>query len=73
MVIKKCFDDLKKIIKEDNSYAWSWHCNIAMAFQDEGGSHEIANKAAARFMQSTFDVDITKFKEWKSFSWSKNE
>lgn len=51
----------------DEEYAWAWHCNIAMAFQDEGGGHEQSNRAAARFMQTAFDIDVTKFKVWNSF------
>ena len=56
---------LKWAIKEDPSLAWSWHSNIAMASYDEGLSHEKANKAAARFMKSAFDVDMTKNEFYK--------
>lgn len=41
-------------------YAWSWHCNIAMAAYDEGLDHYRANKAAARFMLSLAGVDTSK-------------
>ena len=70
MDTKEAFESLKKAIQEDHSYAWSWHCNVAMPFQDEGGSHEQANLAAARFMRTAFDVDVTTFDEWKSFDWA---
>jgi len=71
MTTKEAFEALKKAIQADHSYAWSWHCNVAMPFQDEGGSHEQANRAVARFMQTAFDVDVTTFDEWKAFPWAK--
>lgn len=57
MNTKEAFETLKKAIGDDPSYAWSWHCNIAMAVQDEGVDHATANKAANRFMQLCFGVD----------------
>jgi hypothetical protein len=44
-------------VREDEGYAISWHANIAMAFQDEGGDHATANRAAARFMGQLFGVN----------------
>lgn len=70
MGIPEAFETLKSAIQSDSGYAWSWHCNVAMSFQDEGGSHEQANRAAARFMQTAFDVDVMTFDQWKSFPWS---
>jgi hypothetical protein len=61
------FDMLKALIQADDDMAWTWHCNIAMPFVDEGGSHKMANHAAARFMSTAFDVDVTKFVWWKDF------
>jgi len=58
-------------IQADSDYAWSWHCNVAMPFQDEGGTHEQANRAAARFMQTAFGVDVTTFDQWLAFDWAK--
>lgn len=58
--IKQAFDVLKNAVNNDPDYAWSWHCNLAMPFVDEGGSHETANKAAARIMSILFEHDITK-------------
>ena len=57
MDTKEAFETLKKAIGDDPSYAWSWHCNIAMAAYDEGVDHATANKAANRFMQLCFGVD----------------
>jgi len=51
------FDLLKESIQKDSDYAHSWHCNIAMAFYDEGGTHEMSNRAATRFMKNAFDVE----------------
>ena len=50
---------LSSAIRDDDGYAWGWHCNIAMAFADEGATHEQANKAAARFMSLCFGADTT--------------
>jgi hypothetical protein len=64
---------LKAEIQSDNSLAWAWHCNVAMPLMDESGSHEMANRAAARFMQIVFDIDVTNFDEWLSFDWVKGD
>ena len=47
-------------IRNDPDYAWSWHCNIAMAAMDEGVDHMTANKLAARFLMILTGVDTTK-------------
>lgn len=47
---------LQKHLKEDDGYAWSWHCNIAVQIMDEGVDHATANRAAARIMKACFDV-----------------
>ena len=47
-------------LKADLYFAWTYHCNIAMAFRDEGGDYKVANRAAARFMKLWADVDTTK-------------
>lgn len=46
---------LKAAIHSDDDLAWSWHCNLAMAAQDEGLDHESAQRAARRFMGWAFD------------------
>ena len=50
---------LTQQIKDDPEYAWSWHCNLAVCAMDEGLDHAAANRAAARFMQTTFGVVAT--------------
>ena len=57
MELAEAFYRLRDEVRADQDYAWSWHCNIAMAAQDEGVDHETANKAANRFMQICFGVD----------------
>ena len=57
--IEKAMDVLRGSMEEDYEYAWGWHCNLAMAFYDEGASHEDANKAASRFMSIAFGIDTT--------------
>lgn len=69
------FKELRQLIRQDEDYAWSWHCNIAMAFVDEMSTytvdglsqdliHEAANNAAKNFMKTCFDVDI----DWRKYS-----
>jgi hypothetical protein len=53
-------DAMKTVIKamqDDPDYAWSWHCNVAMAFFDAGGDSYTANQGAARFMRLLANVD----------------
>jgi len=46
----------------DPSYAWTWHCNIAMPIMDSiGVSHEQANRAAKSIMALVFGIDVTQF------------
>jgi hypothetical protein len=48
MTIKEAIDTLKQAMADDPDYAYGWHCNIAMAFQDEGADYEQAQRAASR-------------------------
>lgn len=48
---------LCKSLREDLDYAWTWHCNIAMAAFDADCPHDVANEGAARFMQLLAGVD----------------
>jgi hypothetical protein len=57
---------LKTAMKADPHYAWSWHCNIAMAAYDAGVSLKIANFGAARFMKLAFDIDTSQFQEFQA-------
>lgn len=41
----------------DPEYAWSWHCNIAMAFVDAGGDHYTGNQGAALFIKMLANVE----------------
>jgi len=62
MDTKEAFETLKKAIGDDPSYAWSWHCNIAMAAHDSGaGPHDACNRGAALFLNLLSDgrVDTT--------------
>ncbi len=68
--IGKAFDILKQALQEDEEYAWSWHCNLAVPFMDEGGSHKSSNKAAARIMYNFFRVDTSKSKYFKDLGFN---
>lgn len=65
--VGEAIEVIERKMREDSDLAWSWHSNIAVCFMDEGGSHEQANKAAARFMKLAFDVDVTKIEHWAGF------
>lgn len=54
---------LARSIRADHDYAWSWHCNLAMAAYDEGLEHHAANRAAGRFMHLLFDIDTTRLEQ----------
>ena len=58
--IKTAFGALKKAMKKDPDYAWSWHCNIACSVMDAGATHKVANDGAGRFMKLCFDVDTSR-------------
>ena len=58
--VPQAFEAIKTAMQMDPGYAWSWHCNIAMASIDEGAPYDSGNAAAARFMQMCFGVDTTK-------------
>lgn len=48
----------KMAFKKNPDYAWSWHCKLAMSAHDEFGLDKpAANRMAARFMKSCFDID----------------
>ena len=71
--IKEAFNTIKQAMADDPSYAYSWHCNIAMMCSDAihsaditdencmGEIHKTSNDAASRFMQLCFGVE-TKLK-----------
>ena len=63
--VKEAFDTLKQAMKDDPSFAYSWHCNVAMMCHDailnfDGQvdfAHQVGNDAASRFMKLCFDVE----------------
>lgn len=56
-----------KVDLSPGGVAWGWQCNLAMAYLDMGATHEDANRAAARFMRATFEIDWFETDQWKSF------
>lgn len=48
-----------------NSWAWSWHCNIAVCAQDEGLEYQASQRAASRFMRLLFGFDTWPIREEK--------
>lgn len=57
--VRSSMQTLVAALKTDPDYAWTWHCNVAMAALDEGLGHYEANKAAARFMSWLAQIDTT--------------
>lgn len=49
---------IRTAMQADESWAWLWHCNLAMLAMDAGADRLLANKQAATFMSNTFDVDM---------------
>lgn len=64
-IISAAFDVLKTSMQADESYAWSWHCNLIT--HSSGESHEHANRHAAILMQHIWGIDVTQFDVWKHF------
>ena len=54
---------LTRQMHRDTEYAWTWHCNLAMAAYDEGLEHHAANRAAGRFMSSLFRLNTTQLEQ----------
>lgn len=62
--IKKALDALSEAMNDDD-YLWSWQCNLAMAYYDQGGSRLASNIAAANFLKLLFDADVTKLEYYR--------
>ena len=68
--IQESMERLREHITADPSYAYSWHCNLAMAYfdampdsfwlPDDGELLKIANDGASRFMLIAFGVITSK-------------
>lgn len=56
ITIQQALDKLKTEMQKDSSYAWSWHCQIAMAVTDQGIPGAKANKIAEAVMTAIFGV-----------------
>jgi len=66
--VKYAMDTIRHQLKDDDSYAHSWHCNLAMMYYDAARSdsdvshqdaHRVGNDAATRFMQLCFNKHTT--------------
>lgn len=68
---------IRRSMRLDADYLWSWHCSLAMSALDcqrrSAGAHQRANHGAARFLSMCFNVDSTKTEYWKDLelAWSK--
>tara|TARA_Y100000034_G_C6803253_1_gene360457 strand:- start:507 stop:935 length:429 start_codon:yes stop_codon:yes gene_type:complete len=58
--VEKALEVMSEAMKADPGFAWSWHCNVAMAARDAGAPHKEANERAADFMKRAFGVDTSK-------------
>uniref|UniRef100_A0AB39CCG6 Virion structural protein n=1 Tax=Pseudomonas phage RVTF4 TaxID=3236931 RepID=A0AB39CCG6_9VIRU len=60
------FDKFRNGLAEDQPWAWSWFCNIAVPLMDRLDiSHHDANVAAAHLFQHLFSIDVTGWKEYQ--------
>lgn len=57
MTTREAYEAMKAAMATDPSYAWSWHCNIAMPLIDNGIDEKLAQKCAAQLMQHFWGVD----------------
>lgn len=57
--VADAMETLKKAMRSDSDYAWSWHCAIWSCAYDEGLHTAAANRAAARAMKMAFDIDTS--------------
>jgi hypothetical protein len=55
---------LGEAMRKDSDFAWTWHCNVAMAAADAGAPVRQANERAADFMRNAFGVDIRASEHW---------
>jgi hypothetical protein len=49
---------MRSLMQADESWAWSWHHNLAMMAVDAGAGSLSANQQAASFMRQAFEVDM---------------
>ena len=66
ITVTDAFNVLQKYLQDDEDYAWSWHCNIAMNAVDAGAPHLEANAVTAGFMRRCFGIDTQHLKQYKS-------
>ena len=56
LTVEKAMAALKKELRNNQHYAYTWQSAIACCAMDEGVKHEAANRIASRFMSVAFDV-----------------
>lgn len=56
MLTRLAFWWIRRQMQKDDAWAWTWHCNVAMAAQDAGAPHDRANERASDFMYRAFGV-----------------
>ena len=54
VTVEQAMAVIAKAIHEDQDYAWTWLCNLAMMAQDAGAANAEANKRAANFLYNIF-------------------
>lgn len=56
---------IARACRQDHSFAWGVHCNIAMPIKDSGVDHLQANLAAAAVMLYMHDMDMNTVFEYR--------
>lgn len=56
MELKEAWNTIERACLNDPEYAWAIHCNLAMPIYYCGISHQKANEAASKIMESLFKV-----------------
>lgn len=63
--VQQAMETIRLAMQNDNDWAWTWHCTIAMAAIEAGASPIKANEQAADFMRHAFGVDVRTFAQWR--------
>lgn len=68
MSVRAALEAISEAMERDSHFAWTWHCNVAMAAIDAGAPPHKANERAADFMRNAFGVDVRDSEQWKADS-----
>ncbi len=65
--VARGYRDLSNAMKNDDSFAWAWHCNVVMTLHDNchgALSHDECNHIGKLMMWQLFDVNVKEPGTW---------